>query len=68
MVRSVAALLAGLVFAAAAQAADTYRDPQGRFSVDVPANWIAVRPDDTDKISLVMVGMQADSKSPLAAC
>ena len=68
MVRSVAALLAGFAFVAAAHAANTYHDPEGRFSVDIPANWTAVKPENRDKINLVMVGMQADSKTPLGAC
>jgi len=68
MYRSVAALLASMAFfVAAAQAGGTYSDPQGRFSVGVPDNWIAQKPDKPE-IALVMLGADQEKKLLLGVC
>ncbi|MEQ1755209.1 MAG: beta/gamma crystallin-related protein [Micropepsaceae bacterium] len=41
------------IFVPVAQAAGTYSDPQGRFSVALPADWEAVQPDNK-QIAVVM--------------
>jgi len=48
-----ATTLVALIAAPAAKAGSRYTDPQGRFSVDVPAEWEAGKPEG-QKVALVM--------------
>lgn len=67
MFRSIGALLAGFALLApsAFAAEDVYQDPQGRFSVGVPANWTA-RGVESPEIALIMLG--ANEKDLVGIC
>ena len=65
MLRLAAACLAfASLFAAAAQA-ESYSDPEGRFSVDVPKDWQAAKPNSAP-IALIMAG--AHGKDMIGVC
>jgi hypothetical protein len=61
MFRLIGALLASfaLMVASAVAAETPYRDPQGRFTVDVPANWVTNDPG-VQQIALLMAGIDGE--------
>lgn len=71
MVRVLTAVVSLLVlgsWAAAAEDAKSYRDPEGRFVVNVPATWTLARPADGDSEIALMMASSADEKVKGGTC